>query len=224
MINTAGAGWLRVPLPLMSTESAGRARQSPFKQDAMKKVFALLAVLAVSCTTGHSQAHLSFSGGSGSPLTLSLAQTITYTITNPRTSDAPLFVFEDLGNLFQNGQYIVNSTITFSRNGGEALTITTVNSGISSFDLSANDVYMYGPMAGANVGDVITLRSGSITTMSNVAAAAPSNGSYDTFVVDGQGVRLSPNGVAVPEPQSVLLGVIGLGVLLVCARRRAHSF
>jgi len=46
------------------------------------------------------------------------------------------------------------------------------------------------------------------------------SGSYEVFLVDNFGTRLSANGVAVPEPSSSLL--VGLATLGFVSRRRRN--
>lgn len=186
-----------------------------------------LAILATA-PAANAQANLSFSGGSGAPLTIGLLNLVSYTVTAAGTvNNAPLFVFQSVGNLFGNSSSTVTSTLTYRVNGGTAQTIQRINSGLTGLDLAATDVYINGFLIGVNIGDIVTLTSGTLTTNNSVAAAAPVAGSFTTFLAtDGTRTRISNNGVAgavvaAPEPGSIaLLGIGFAGMTGVVARRK----
>ncbi len=184
-----------------------------------------LSVLVLSGPAAHAQANLSFTGGSGSPLTLTLAAPVNYTVTTT-ASRAPLFVFQSVGDLFGGNSSFVTGALTYRINGGAAQTITTIGSGASSGSVTPNDIYIFGSFPGVSVGQIVTLASGSLTTTSNVAVPAPANGSFTTFLAEGAGgARISSingpaGGVAAPEPGSIALALTGSGPLLLGLVRR----
>src|SRR5688500_5438005 len=64
---------------------------------------------------------MSFSGGSGSPLTITLSEPVGYTVTAPPFIGV-LFDFKRVGNVF-GGTLNVSGTITYTVNGGAPITI-----------------------------------------------------------------------------------------------------
>lgn len=157
-------------------------------------MMAAIIALTIYIPTAQAQtANLVFSGGNGTPLSITLQQSVTYTINNTQctTSSAPFFIFDEAGNPFNFSGQSVTGTITFSINGGAAQSITAANSGINIGDISANDTYLFGNRPGAANGSMITLSAGTVTTTGNVAAAPPANGSFPTFIANNSGVRCS---------------------------------
>src|SRR5690606_6192219 len=62
-------------------------------------------------------------------------------------------------------------------------------------------------MSGVANGSTVVLSLGSLTTIDTVASAPPANGSYNTFLADGNGTRCSTNGVAInPSAANVSIG------------------
>lgn len=176
-------------------------------------LFAALSLLAVA-PAAHAQANLTFSGGGGSPLTLNLLAPVSYTITSTEGFGfTPSFLFQGVGNPFGNNGRNVNGTLTFRINGGAAQAITGVNSGFLAFGV--NSLYITSASTiFSNVGDTVTLTGGTLTTTTNVAAAAPANGSFTTFIINpNNGFPVSGIGVvAAPEPGSVALLGVGLAL------------
>ena len=112
-----------------------------------------------------------------------------------------------------------SGTMTYSINGGSNHAIDTLVTGVSSFDVGPNDmiVYHFGVLPGANVGDVVLLNSGTLTTNFNVSSAPPPDGSFNTLITDGNGHTSSTFGVAIPVPESRSIALFisgGLGLLL----------
>jgi Carboxypeptidase regulatory-like domain len=146
------------------------------------------------------QANLIFSGGSGTPLSISLQQPVAYTINNSQcalNNSGPIFLFDEAGNPFGSGVFLAGS-ITFSINGGAAQPIANGNSGIIAGDVTANDLFIYGQLQSVSNGSTVVLSAGTVTTTTNVAAAPPANGSFTTFIVDANtGNRCSTNGVII---------------------------
>lgn len=195
-----------------------------------------LATAALGFTTlgashARAQANLSFSGGLGAPLTLTLNAPITYLVTSNATQGgSPDFVLQGLGNLFGGVGSSVTSTITFTTLRGSTQTTSNVvnflGSGYGGNSIASNDAYLIVlPHPGVQIGDTVTLNAGTVTTTANFNGASPANGAYQTFLTDDFGNRMTAlNGVAgaVPEPSTwaaVALGAAGLGV--VTYRRRA---
>ena len=187
------------------------------------------ALLLCAAPAANAQANLSFTGGSGTPLTLLLSNPVTYTVTTTNNNGAPFFLFKNTGNPFNNF-FSVTGTITFSINGGANQTITDAVSGGNAGVLNPNDIYIFGPFPGVTVNDIVTLSSGTLTTTGNIAAAAPASGSFTTFITSNNTSQLSSNGVAgpaaaAPEPGTLpLLGmgiISGMGTLGVARRRKA---
>ena len=183
-----------------------------------KPLLGLIAALVLVAGSARGQANLSFSGGNGSPFSLTLNQPVDFTITTTfGNGSGPFFIFQNVGNLFNQLGSSVSGNITFSINGGANQPITDIDSGTSGGDVGPNDMYIYGALTGANAGDVIHLNAGTITTTGNVAAAPPPNGFYNAFITDENANRVSN---IVPEPQSAaLLLAGGLGFLFLMRKR-----
>jgi hypothetical protein len=133
---------------------------------------------------------LTFSGGSGSPLTITLNEPVTYTITAP-PSIGFLFDFKGVGNVF-GGTLNVSGTMTYTVNGGAAISINAGDTGFPVGAIAANDLILFhNPLPAAALGDVVTLSPGSLTTAINIAAGAPASGPYDAILVDPNGAQVS---------------------------------
>jgi hypothetical protein len=87
---------------------------------------------------------LTFSGGGGTPLTMTLPQAITYMVTAPPTISAP-FDFKGVGNIF-GGTLNVSGTGSYTVNGGFPLSINARDTGaaIASDDL----ILFHNPLRG----------------------------------------------------------------------------
>ena len=185
----------------------------------------LLATLGASHACA--QARLTFSGGLGAPLHLTLNAPVTYMITTATASgNAPLFDFQGVGNLFGNGNSpAVSGTVTFTINGAAAQTFATLASGFTGGSQAASDAYIFGSLPGVAVGNTVVLTAGTLTTTANFASAPPASGSYPTDITNGGGTRLDAvNGASVvPEPSTwALLGVGVVGLSLTLRRRAAR--
>ena len=192
---------------------------------------ALLSLVCAIPQAAHAQANLAFTGGSGSQLTVTLLNSVSYQVTAPGgVNGAPVFAFQGTGNLFNKDFTDVTGSLSYRINNGAVQTFSYINSGFATNDLAANDSYIFGGLQGVSVGDVVTLTEGTLTTTSTVAAARPTDGSYTTFLFrsdNGDGTRISSNGVAavtaVPEPgEWATMGMAGAGLcgLMVRARRK----
>jgi hypothetical protein len=158
-------------------------------------IIATFIVLVIYMPAVHGQANLVFSGGNGTPISITLQNSVTYTTNLNCGNNGPAFFFDEAGNPF--GAREVTGTMTFSINGGTALPIAETSSGFNRNDVSVNDIYVYRGGLNISSGVTVVLNAGTITTTENVAAAPPANGSYTTFLADGYGVRCGANGVAV---------------------------
>jgi hypothetical protein len=188
-----------------------------------KIAFALATLAVLSAAPRASAVPVTFSGGSGSPLTFSLATPVSYTITTG-TGAGPVFVFQNVGlssTFFSN----ISGSMTFSINGGLAQTLFNTGPNVAAGSVTASDLVFYGSFGALNVGDVILLSAGTWTSGLNFSPAAPANGSYNTFVADATYTRISGNGTSgfVPAPEN--LSTLWLALPLVgmfAARRRWH--
>ena len=186
------------------------------------------AVLALATPRAHAQASLTFSGGNGTPLTLNLASSVSYTVTaTVDTNLAPYFLFKNIPNVPLGYGASGSSTITFRINGGTSQSINTFFSGVStSGEVGRNDILLLGQLPGVTVGDIVTLASGTLTTNIN-AETRPANGSYETYLVRGNDfTRISANGVAVAAPEAgsaslILGGSVAFLSMVVLRKQRA---
>jgi hypothetical protein len=154
-----------------------------------------------------------FSGGSGAPLSLTLTEPISYTIINDFDPlDGPFFYFQGTGDVFGATFPSVTGTIAFSVDGGTPQPLQAINSGVFA-DSVQGDIYTVGPTFDIPIGSVVTLSAGTITSTTNVAAAAPASADYETWITASNGFTISSNG-EVPEPASLsLLGLAGVAIL-----------
>src|SRR3978361_226495 len=123
-------------------------------------------LLASPSLRAQNQAALTFTGGNNTPLTLTLAVPVTYTITASGTN-GPLFVLQNIANDFHNNQPAVTGSLSYSINGGSLQSITVLSPGRANTlnDLHPTDWYLFGNNAFTGttfqLGDVVTLFSGS---------------------------------------------------------------
>jgi hypothetical protein len=139
--------------------------------------------------------YLSFSGGNGSPLQVTVSQPISYVVQSSG-SDAVFFNFigtnVTFGGMAPNGP---STTLRWTKNGGSPQTFDEVASAFTGGDLTAGDLW-FGAMGGARaVNDVFVISPGTLTSLGNVAAVRPPDGYYTTFLDDGPGNRTSSYGV-----------------------------
>lgn len=163
----------------------------------LRFLIATVFVLAIYIPVAQAQANLTFEGGNGSPLKITLLQTVTYTINNSQCAGGgPVFIFDEAGNPFLGSFLPVTGTMTFFINGGTAQSITSTASGVTANNISPNDIFVFGAQTGATNGNMVVLNAGTVMTTSDVAGPKPENGSYATFITDGNGFQCSDNGVA----------------------------
>ncbi len=177
---------------------------------------AAVAALALGVSSSAFGVVLNFSGGGGTPLSMTLASPVSYTITQAvGGSSAPAFIFQGTGNPFLNASRPVIGSITFSVNGGAAQTITTANSGIALGAVGFNDTYFFGTLLPFALGDTVLLSAGALTTTANIAGAAPAGGDFQSFISTGSGTNISTFGTTVgnaPDAGSTA-ALLGLGLL-----------
>jgi len=192
----------------------------------MKRLLLTMAALVAPLFSASAQANLSFSGGSGIPLAMTLSGPVQYTITSVPTAGLTAFVFTGAGNLFGTLPSFTGS-INYSVNGAGAFALTQIGSGFASASIAANDMYLFGVSQTLVVGDVIRLNAGTLTSVVNFASATPTSRAYNTFIIDdGSAIRSTPGvGVTsvVPEPETFALMGVGLLALVAVRARRGNA-
>jgi hypothetical protein len=191
--------------------------KQPFTARFALHILAACALLAFA-GAARAAAILSFSGGNGTPLALTLNLPVSYTINAAPTGSEPFFLFKSVGNVLGSQQGLSGS-ISYSVNGGSAHAITAENSGVATGIIAANDLYFFGTSSTLANGDVVTLTGGTVTTTGNVASAPPAGGSFATLLTDSNGAQVSTAGITVPEPTTWGLLCLGATALLRCRRR-----
>lgn len=180
-------------------------------------MLALVAAAAASAMAANPS--LTFTGGLGTPLVITLETPVSY-IATVSSGSAPAFIFKNVG-LIYNGIFDVTGDITFSINGGPATAITGTQWDFSNNDVTANDFIMFGAFGTVTAGDTVTLSAGTITTGTSLPGpTVPSSGTYETFIASEPGNNIG-SGTAVPEPAPLALGAVGLVALFLFHRIRA---
>lgn len=177
-----------------------------------------LALLATALLASAAQGAISLevTGGNGSPLTITLLESVTYTIAPGAPEDNfPIFVIDEAttGTPFDSN---VTGTMTFSINDGDLQSFIYLSGGVNAADLTANDIYFYRGELLLEEGDTITLHAGYLTTASAVNAVPAGGSSFESFMINNMGTRIT--GDAVPEPSAAAL--LGLGAAGFVLRRR----
>ncbi|MEJ7701592.1 MAG: carboxypeptidase-like regulatory domain-containing protein [Pyrinomonadaceae bacterium] len=180
-------------------------------------IAAIFIALVINIPAVQAQASLTFSGGNGTPLSITLLRPVTYEISNGsclttfgNSNSGPLFLFDEAGNPFGGTLTNFTGSITYSVNGGTAQSITRGNSGTTSGDRTPNDIFVTGAtLQQLNVASRIVLSAGTITTTGNVAAAPPANGNFTTFITNNVSTRCSTNGVSALPPTAASVSVGG---------------
>lgn len=109
------------------------------------------------------QASLSFSGGNNTPLALNLNAPVQCTINAALTSNAPFFVFKNVGNPL-GSQQSASGSIAYTINGGSNQSIANENSGAAVGSIGANDLFIFGQFNALPIGTTVTLKNGMLTT------------------------------------------------------------
>lgn len=153
--------------------------------------------------------------GAGGDATISLPE-IRFTATAAFAGGGLLLVFDEAQTA---GDRVFSSDFMGPNLAGGAIDYV-IESGYVGGAITANDPYIATFTAlPFNIGDIVTFAGGSsqLTSVeSNYDIFA--SGSYEVFLTNDIGQRLSANGQAVPEPASALL--LSVGILGYAARRR----
>ena len=82
-------------------------------------LIATVIILGIYIPAVQAQANLVFSGGNGTPLQITLLQSVSYTINNGNwvLDGGPFFIFDETGNPFLLNTQSVTGNLTFSING-----------------------------------------------------------------------------------------------------------
>lgn len=168
--------------------------------------------------------YLEFSGGNGSPVSITFDSPTRFEVTvAPGGFPTPFFVIDGaFGGSFGLGRQSA-SGLAFTVNGGTPLPIEMIGSAFSLVDLTVDDAFFYYSGAStAQVGDVVTLGRGVLVSSADFAGAAPVSGNYDMFIVDLMGKKIG-DGVAIPEPATTAAWIGGVALLGVALHRRRRS-
>lgn len=206
----------------------------------LRRKFTALSLLAGSLlglSNAEAQSvYLTFTGGGGTPVVVSWSTQIVYTLSVTTTNGGvnPYFVFDAIPNIAS--AVPVDTVATFS--GAPTYSSTGVGAGdgtqtINSFytvsphgQVSADDLVFRATLDTAptllTAGDVITLSAGSLHNSNNYSGVMPTNGFYNTFIVDASYLTNLGTGTAVPEPSTYALfaGAAMLGAALWRRRRQ----
>lgn len=184
----------------------------------MKKLL-LLALGALAWTQASAQVALSFSGGSGSPLTVNVQNDATFTLTADGVKHD--FFFFDIPGFTGPTEGSVSGSLGFTTNGGALNTFETANGSTPSGYTGGINLWSTGSTW--HTGDSVVLHAGSFTTAASYAGSLPSAGSYNVYLMDNGGNFLSAAGAsAVPEPSTyaAIFGALALGAVGVVRQRR----
>jgi hypothetical protein len=179
------------------------------KQMRLKLQFIIVAFigLVIYIPAVQAQAKLTFSGGNGTPLQITLQQSVSYTIINSNCGGAgngPIFLFDEVGNLLSSSFREVTGTISSSINSGTPQLIDGAQTGGNVNDVTMNDLRLFSSARpGVSSGNTVVLSAGTvITTGFNFAGAPPAGGNYNTFITNSVGIRCS-NIVSAPTAATV---------------------
>ena len=103
-------------------------------------IFALILIKLAGQSS--SAANLSFSGGNGGPLTITLSSSVSFTTTT-RSNNGLVIGIPSLGNLFNPHFPSISSSSLITINGQFQGKPDYINSGYTAGDLAAIDVYFY---------------------------------------------------------------------------------
>ena len=195
---------------------------------AVPVALAALSALVLGAPKAHAQqATLAFTGGNNTPLTLTLANPVSYTLT--ANANQLLFVFSGVGDFIGQSSRSLTGSVSYTINGGPARNIQFIQSGFAFGSLAPNDAFIFdNPFVSASAGDAVVLTGGMLTTDTAFTGTAPAGGTFQTFIArSSDGSRVSAVAVAAPEPGSLsLLGmglVSGLGMAGTVRRKRRKT-
>lgn len=160
---------------------------------------------------------VNFSGGNGSPVTITLPQALTTTVTNTAPNVGPFFVIQGVN--WGGGAISVSTTLSYTIDGTSPVPINAMSGGAGGVDLrlfqeNLND------WVSLNVNDVLVLSSGTMTTQASFSGPAPASGLYTGILVDKDG---NQQGVLAPVPEPSSLCLIAVAVPLLLTRRRSRT-
>jgi hypothetical protein len=181
---------------------------------------ALLGTMAVDVSNRAQAQGFIYSGGNGTPLTITLTSSLQFTVTQGITDNYGAIIFYDnsaysTSQASQQDNFDVTSglVLTDSRTGIiPAETGYSANGCATSYD----NIFFYGYFTANDtcdiqVGDVLTLSAGSVTTLSAFYAPAPTPS--DSFVVKNNSGTQIGGGTLTPAPEPSTLALAGLGGL-----------
>lgn len=190
---------------------------------AMRAFLWLICYLLFVVPHARGQVNVTFSGGNGSPFSITVLQPVVFTVDSLSPGLGAIFVLQNAGQPIPGYDFGGGGDLTYSINGGANQAISTSGSDNAFGVVSANDIVIYGAFVKVQTGDLLVLNSG--TYISHVQPfTVPPAGSFTTFLVNANGAVISTFGVAVPEPGEVALIMIGSACGLAAAWRvRARS-
>jgi hypothetical protein len=158
-----------------------------------------------------------FSGsGGGGDATLTLADPVSFEITTEVIDSAVVFAI--IGAATGDNTFTAATGLTFSVNGGPALPIDNWRDGSPNFgDLTTADTFIYTTADHSfSIGDTVVLSSGDHTiTSAEGAFDLPTSGTYEMFMANFTGNRISLNGTgAEPVPTLTEWGIFLLILVL----------
>jgi hypothetical protein len=194
-----------------------------------------ISVLSMALAAASAQAatQITWSGTPEStPISMTLQQSATFNITSSTNSgDFILFAIRDV-QATPDSQTVagpLNDVWTFSINGSGSYNMNGwADNGYSSGAITANDSYTWwSSTVSLNIGDVVTLNAGTISTTSNGPAnfILGTDGSYEMFMINASsglgGTLISGPASSIPEPS--IFGLVGLSAIFAGVRRRKSA-
>jgi hypothetical protein len=185
----------------------------------------IVAITAFSSAPQASAVPVTFSGGSGTPLTITLSEPVTYQITLAAPMDsAPFFALQDVTNSESGiGQFGLSGNVAFSINSGShqsALSPSGAGGLMQLVAFGAQDVYLSGPLPGVNVNDTVIISAGTMTTLTPFSDPPPADGDFNTFIADTNGNRISNLITATVPDTGTTLSLFGLSLMGLAFLRR----
>lgn len=177
---------------------------------------------------------VTFSGGSGAPLSFSISEPITFTLNRPYFDQYIYVAFSDVYDSPQGLSFLSvgSSTLSLSGSGYSAGPNNGAIAGWNGGSVDAHDItFDFVSAVGVNLpsGTQITLSSGQFTSSQPYNNPLPTASSFNVWVRDNNGGVVMPisnqvvalNAAAVPEPAAftVLAGIFALGTAGLRRRR-----